>query len=221
MLANVARIADVRYKPLKIMALRLPFLLCFLSGAALLSAQGKQTYPQEIKQHRKHYKQEFLKEERSPLDKKGVKKLRFFPADEHYRVVCNFEHTPDAEPFEMATYSGITKPYVQYGTATFVLRGQPMEIAIYQSLQLRQLPMYRDYLFVPFKDLTNGDTTYGGGRYMDIRMGEIRDGQVILDFNKAYNPYCAYSDGYNCPVPPVENYLEMAVEAGEKGFAGH
>ena len=81
--------------------------------------------------------------------------------------------------------------------------------------------MYRDYLFIPFKDLSNGEATYGGGRYMDIRMDDIKNGELMLDFNKAYNPYCAYSDGYNCPVPPVENHLETEVNAGEKSFGGH
>lgn len=202
---------------------RLAFLFSFLAPVVLLTAQGqrRQSFAKEIREHRKHYKEEFLEKERSPLDKKGVKKLRFFPPDESYRAACTFERTPEAEPFDMATYSGITKPYVQYGTATCPLQGQTVEIAIYQSLKLRQLPMYRDYLFIPFKDLTNGDSTYGGGRYMDIRMSDIENGQVALDFNKAYNPYCAYSDGYNCPAPPAENHLEMAVEAGEKEFGGH
>jgi len=78
--------------------------------------------------------------------------------------------------------------------------------------------MYRDYLFLPFKDATNGDSTYGGGRYIDIRMSEINNNTLTIDFNKAYNPYCAYSDGFNCPVPPLENHLEVALEAGERKF---
>lgn len=184
-----------------------------------LGAQSGKAYSKSILLHRKHYKKEFLKEGRSPLDKKGVKKLRFFPPDENYRLDCTFEPTPDAEPFDMATYSGITKPYVQYGIATFELNGQKRQLAIYQSLQLRQMPAYRDYLFIPFKDPTNGESTYGGGRYMDIQTGDIQDGRLILDFNKAYNPYCAYSDGYNCPIPPDENHLDIPIEAGEMDFS--
>ncbi|MCB0554657.1 MAG: DUF1684 domain-containing protein [Phaeodactylibacter sp.] len=194
--------------------------LCLLF-AIPLSAQSGRAYIKSIEKHRQHYKKEFLREERSPLDKKGIKKLAFFPVEEAYRVSCTFEPTPHAEPFDMATYSGITKPYVKYGTATFVLNGQTCQLAIYQSLQLRQLPMYRDYLFIPFKDPTNGETTYGGGRYMDIRAGEIQNGRLTLDFNKAYNPYCAYSDGYNCPVPPTENHLNLPIEAGEMVWGGH
>ncbi|MCB0588137.1 MAG: DUF1684 domain-containing protein [Phaeodactylibacter sp.] len=203
------------------MVRQLALVLCFLAPAALLPAQNSQNYAREIRLHRRHYKKEFLKEERSPLDKKGVKKLRFFPPDESYRVICTFERTPEARPFDMATYSGITKPYVQYGTATFTLNGRQLQLGVYQSLRLREIPMYRDYLFIPFKDLSNGEATYGGGRYMDIRMDDIKNGELMLDFNKAYNPYCAYSDGYNCPVPPVENHLETEVNAGEKSFGGH
>ena len=201
--------------------MRIPALLLFLAMALSVQGQKANAYIKEIKKHRKHYKKEFLKEERSPLDKRGVKALRFFPADESYRLSCTFERTPDAAPFEMATYSGITKPYVKYGMATYTLKGEQFEIAIYQSIRLRQLPMYKDYLFIPFKDLTNGDSTYGGGRYMDIKMSDIQDGKLTIDFNKAYNPYCAYSDGYNCPVPPLENHLPIAVQAGEMGFEKH
>ena len=83
---------------------------------------------------------------------------------------------------------------------------------------------YQDYLFLPFKDLSNGNQTYGGGRYLDFRQGDIHEkageSWLILDFNKCYNPYCAFSDGYNCPVPPQENHLPMAVDAGERQFKG-
>jgi uncharacterized protein (DUF1684 family) len=75
-------------------------------------------------------------------------------------------------------------------------------------------------LFLPFQDETNGDDTYGGGRYMDLKITDIRDNRITLDFNKCYNPWCAYSDGYNCPVPPKSNHLPIEVKAGEKMFKG-
>jgi uncharacterized protein len=171
-----------------------------------------------VEQHRLEYRQKFLQTERSPLDSAGVARLRFFPPDEAYRLDCAFERTPDAEPFDLPTYSGITKPYVKYGVATFRFGGDTHTLAVYQSLQSRQMPLYRDYLFIPFKDATNGDDTYGGGRYMDVRISDIQDGRLTLDFNKAYNPYCAYSDGYNCPIPPPENHLPISILAGEQGF---
>jgi uncharacterized protein (DUF1684 family) len=93
-------------------------------------------------------------------------------------------------------------------------------VNIYQSKETQAIPGYRDYLFIPFKDMTNGESTYGGGRYIDMRMGDIRDGSVIIDFNKCYNPWCMYSDGYNCPIPPLENHLEVPIEAGEMIWTG-
>ena len=77
-------------------------------------------------------------------------------------------------------------------------------------------PDYFDYLFLPFLDLTNGKTTYSGGRYIDLRIPE--GDTIIIDFNKAFNPYCAYSHHYSCPVVPSENYLDFEVRAGVKKF---
>jgi uncharacterized protein (DUF1684 family) len=79
-------------------------------------------------------------------------------------------------------------------------------------------PTYKNYLFVPFKDLSSGKETYGGGRYLDFETTAIKEDLVILDFNKAYNPYCAFSSGFSCPIPPKENHLNVRVEAGEKNF---
>jgi uncharacterized protein (DUF1684 family) len=73
-------------------------------------------------------------------------------------------------------------------------------------------------LFVPFKDRTNYDATYGGGRYIDLSTKDIVNGRILLDFNKCYNPYCAFADGFNCPIPPDENSLPIEIAAGEKTF---
>jgi uncharacterized protein len=86
---------------------------------------------------------------------------------------------------------------------------------------LMNRPEYADYLFVPFTDATTGNETYGSGRYIDLRLGDIKNNTVLLDFNKCYNPYCAYTSGYNCPIPPKENRLAVAVKAGEKVFPKH
>ncbi len=118
----------------------------------------------------------------------------------------------------MPTYSGKTKEHVAYAVVSFVLGGKPQQLTLYRSLNLMKLPNYRDYLFLPFKDATSGKETYGGGRYIDLRTGDIKDGKVPLDFNRAYNPYCAYEEGYSCPIPPATNRLSMAIEAGEKTY---
>lgn len=119
----------------------------------------------------------------------------------------------------MPTYSGAQKTFVKYGVVKFRIDGRRQKLTVYRSLGLETLPQYRDYLFVPFKDKTSGSATYGGGRYMDLKVSDVKDGNCVLDFNKAYNPYCAYSEGFNCPIPPKENTLLVAIKAGEKNFA--
>lgn len=179
----------------------------------LLSAQ---TYTEKLEEHREKYISDFLTDEHSPLTKKDIKHLDFYAIDSTYAVTGMITLTPDAIPFDMATSLGIIKRYVQYGTITFQLHDSTFTLSIYQSMKLREQEEYKDYLFVPFNDNTNYTETYGGGRYMDFRMGEIVEGKLLVDFNKAYNPYCAYSGGYACPVPPAENKLNTNIKAGEK-----
>jgi uncharacterized protein (DUF1684 family) len=192
-------------------------LLIWLLPIGLAAQTG---YVQEIQEHREAYRQKFLQLENGPLRPEGVARLQFFEPDSSYRVTARFLQTPNQEPFDMPTYSGITRPYVKYGELHFELQGQACTLAVYQNLQLRQNPLYRDYLFLPFKDHSNGEESYGGGRYLDLRLGEIDEETqtYLLDFNRCYNPYCAYSDGYSCPIPPSENHLPLPVLAGERAF---
>lgn len=177
-----------------------------------------QDFVRETEIFRKHYKEEFLKTKNSPLKKDDLSYLRFFEPDSTYRVTAVFKRIQKSRPFEMPTYSDTNKTYVKYGELKFRLHGKKQSLTVYRSLSLQTLPQYRDYLFLPFKDKTNGIESYGGGRYIDLRTGDIKDNIVILDFNKAYNPYCAYSDGYHCPIPPAANHLSAKIEAGEKNF---
>ncbi len=177
-----------------------------------------QSYKKSICEHRKEYKEGF-KEEGSPIKPEDIRYLRFFKPDEDYRVTATFTHTPDEEPFDMVTSSGKMKKYVKYGELSFEIKGEAHTLEVYQSIRLRAMPQYKDYLFIPFKDTTNGTTTYGAGRYLDIEIPDIQNGKLVLDFNKTYNPYCAFSDGYNCPRPPAANHLKIAIEAGEKNYA--
>lgn len=196
--------------------MKIPLLLLCLFATFGLMAQSSKSHNKSIKKHRKSYKKKFLSQERSPLDKKGIKKIDFYAANYAYKTTCIFERTEGEKPFEMPTYAGTTKPFVKYGVASCTFLKQNIKLAIYRNLNLIRMPQYKDYLFIPFKDITNGDATYGGGRYMDISIQDIKDNRVILDFNKAYNPWCAYSDGFFCPIPPQENHLEVGIYAGEK-----
>ncbi|WP_373514690.1 DUF1684 domain-containing protein [Persicitalea sp.] len=199
------------------MKYRLLFGLTFILAATNPFVRA-QDFEDEIALHREEYKAEFLKTTNSPLQEADLAYLRFYKPNPAFRIKAEFVATTGSEPFEMLTYSGMRKPYVKYGELRFVLKGKKQTLNVYQSLDLRRMPQYRDYLFVPFKDLTNGHETYGGGRYLDFRMKDIEGTSCVLDFNKAYNPYCAYSEGYNCPIPPRENHLTAKVEAGEMNF---
>ncbi len=191
-------------------------LLVFTLFSATTGAAQKAVYKKAIKEHHKAYKVAFLKNDNGPLDKKGVKALRFFKADAKGKVHAQFQKLAGEEPFEMPTFSGETQTYVRYGVLEFDYQGQSSQLTVYRNLRTIRLPGFRDQLFLPFKDSTNGKATYGGGRYLNLKIGDMKDGKLELDFNKCYNPYCAYQDGYICPIPPAENHLDFPVLVGEK-----
>lgn len=146
--------------------------------------------------------------------------LHYYEPDEDYRVQASVEFLIGERPFRMPTYDGTSTEYVRFAKLEFFVQGQRNTLVAYQNTGLLANPAYRNHLFVPFNDPTNGNQTYGGGRYIDISKADIENGRIILDFNSAYNPYCAYSAGYRCPVPPPENNLNIQVLAGEKKYTG-
>lgn len=160
----------------------------------------------------------FLKQhERSPLlprDKKDFKGTKYYPFDAKYYFSGQIERTifHINNPKYYATFltnKGTSKRYIRYGKFHFTLNGKDYTIEIYKSI-------LSDNLFVPFKDKTNGKETYEGGRYVEA---EILPGyKLILDFNTAYNPSCAYNDQFVCVIPPRENMLDAEIRAGEKNF---
>lgn len=146
------------------------------------------------------------------------KQLQFFAIDETYKVNATLEYIKKAPWFAMPTSSGKTKMYRQYAKLSFELDGKPQILYVYQSQAIIQNPQYANHLFLPFTDATTGKESYETGRYIDLKIDDIKNNRVIIDFNKAYNPYCAYVSGYSCPVPPKENRLKVAVKAGEKKY---
>jgi uncharacterized protein (DUF1684 family) len=185
-----------------------------------VSNVNAQTYKDSIDEHRKHYKEDFIKEERSPLKGNDTSLLRFYAADKKYRVTADFTLTPDSPSFDMPTYSGKTKKFRQYGIAYFTIDKKKVSLRVFQNLKLLDDDKYKNHLFIPFTDATAYTETYAGGRYIDLETTDIKEGKLVIDFNKCYNPYCMYAEGYNCPIPPVENRLPIAIRAGEKLYAG-
>jgi len=179
------------------------------------------TYTTAISKHRMEAQKHLMEGERAPLTEQTVDYVRYFKAKEKLKVNARFSLAENESSFEMPTYSGITKTFVKYGTLTFSLKGKQRKLAVYKNLGLARMPQYKNHLFLPFKDKTSNKSTYGGGRYIDLETTDIVDQKVEIDFNKSYNPWCAYGDGYNCPIPPKENHLTLAIKAGEKKFALH
>jgi uncharacterized protein len=194
------------------------FLVCFLLLVQLAGFVNGQTYADSIAAFRKQYTADLLADKRAPIKPSQVRYLNFYPADPAYRVWGVFSETPGATPFMVQTHSGKQKPFREYGTVTFRLEGNSYTLHIYQSVDLVKDAVHKDDLFIMFNDETNYQFTYPGGRYIDLSIKDITDGKLLLDFNKCYNPYCAYADGYSCPIPPGENNLHVAVKAGEKMF---
>ena len=145
-------------------------------------------------------------------------KIEFYPYNESYRCRCSFSKLEKSEEIILNTSSGKQKNYIPYGIVKCQIKREEIKLFVYTVSRFINNPLYKDYLFLPYKDETNGEETYGGGRYIDINKSDISDNQIIIDFNKSYNPYCAYMDGYNCPIPPRENSLATKIEAGEKAF---
>ena len=161
--------------------------------------------------------EEFRNPETSPLPdryRKDFEGLDFFPPDTNYIVTAAFKRTANAKPFQMPSNTDENTWEVVYGIVHFELNGTEHQLEVYQGLELMNREGFKDYLFLPFLDLTNGEETYGGGRYLDLTIPEGE--QMVIDFNKAYNPYCAYNKRYSCPITPKENDLPIAINAGIK-----
>lgn len=165
-----------------------------------------------------HYKQEFIQNPQSPLSSSEVHRIEFFTPNPAFRIRAHLIPSKNLSPITIRTEDGQTQNFIKYGILQFSLNNRKLQLTLFRSVSLMQSASYRNLLFLPFYDKTNGTLTYEGGRYVDIDLRDIKNQQVIIDFNKAYNPYCAYSGGYSCPLPPPGNSLPIKIYAGELAF---
>ncbi|MGQ2985225.1 DUF1684 domain-containing protein [Flavobacterium sp.] len=190
-------------------------IISLYAGAQECSVQNSEKYQQNLNA-------EYADPAKSPLLKADLatfKALDIYPIDMEYCVEARLVRTPNEKPFKMPT-TGNRKPmYVKYGELNFKLKGKAFKLDVFQSLDMAKLDEYKDHLFLPFTDLTSGNGSYGGGRYIDLKVP--KGDMVTIDFNTAYNPYCAYDHGYSCPIPPKQNDLEAEVKAGVKDHIKH
>ena len=139
---------------------------------------------------------------------------QYFPYNESLRIEAKFIKTQSPFPLQMKTTTERLLAYDKYGEAIFEFDGNEYKLSIYQFHHVRQIEEYKNLLHLLFTDLTNGEDTYGGGRY--IKLSIPSGDKILIDFNKAHNPACAYDSALSCPIPPKENDLNLRVEAGEK-----
>ena len=198
------------------MAKLLIFVLLFV-GTNIYSQQ--QFEEQAVADFQKDMNKHYADSTSSPLKKEDLKvfqSLEFFPASADFFVQAKFIATPKEKPFKMPTTTDRKPLYVKYGELHFTVNSTKCKLNVYQNVEFSKKPGYKDDLFLPFTDLTSGVESYGGGRYIDLK---IQEGENwVVDFNQAYNPYCAYNEIYSCPIPPQENDLKVAIKAGVKKF---
>jgi uncharacterized protein (DUF1684 family) len=191
------------------------------STAKRLDVAEKDEHQKEILAHQKYLNGEYKDSLESPLkneDRLVFEGLNFYAINPDFRILAQFKEK-SSKVFKMETTTDRAPEYRKYGELTFKLQGKNFKLNLYQNIKLIERAGYEDYLFLPFTDPTNGKESYGGGRYIDFRIP--KDKEVVLDFNKAYNPYCAYNGKYSCPIPPPENDISIGIEAGVKAWSKH
>ncbi len=177
------------------------------------SAPDDAAYTTELNVARTTKDEAFRSASDSPVPKEkrdAVLPLKYFPVDPAYAVPAVLKLSDDRPVFEMPTSTGALRRMQLVGELQFTLQGQPRSLGAFVEEGTQQI----DRLFVPFADLTTGKDTYAAGRYLDIQ--PTGTGYYTIDFNRAYNPYCAYNASYECPYPPPSNRLDVAITAGEK-----
>lgn len=182
----------------------------------LAFASKAQSFDSIIAAWQTQYKSDLVSDLHSPLSADDTATLQFYKSDTAYCVWADIIIFNQPQHVLFATSSTKTKTFDRFAQLDFVLNEQAFTLIVFQS----EVAKDSNYLFLPFADASCGNTSYGGGRYIDLDKQTIKNGKIRLDFNKAYNPYCAYATGYACPLPPVENILPIEIIAGEKVYTG-
>ena len=194
-------------------------ILLLFSFLLILNCENKKRYDKSFTPFQKEINDFFKDASISPLkakDLKDFKGLDFFTFDSTYVVIAKLIKNPNEKPFKMKTTTDRLQEHIKHGVVSFELLGNSYNLNIYRNLENIDEQGYKDYLFLPFLDDTNGNESYGGGRYINLDIPE--GNSLVIDFNSAFNPYCVYDEKYSCPIVPRENYLPTEIKAGVKNF---
>ncbi len=168
--------------------------------------------PREVLLFRQQKAAFFRRDAHAPLQGEAIDNIDYFPPSADFIFTASLKKLSASQRVWLATSTGDSEPYVRYALAVFMREDSNHSLTLYAPEGAHDF----ERLFLPFTDETSANESYASGRYLEVSPDET---SVKLDFNYAYNPYCAYSDRFRCPLPPVENRLTFAVRAGEKMFA--
>ena len=164
------------------------------------------TIIQSLRSNKDYY---LKKDTSSPIENKAnFKSLKYFEINPAFKIISKIDRLTSGQTINISMSGGETEEYEAYGNVTFEIEGVKCALKIFKTPE--------GNLFLPFKDLTSNKETYGAGRYLDFKIDDVNDNQLTIDFNKAYQPFCAYNHTFTCPVPPAENFLNVSVKAGER-----
>ena len=176
-------------------------------------------YVADLRTNREEKDEFFAEHPQSPIPpehREAFSGLDYFDPDPDYRIEASVTVHDDPDPVPMETTAGNEVRYVRIVTFDFDLGGEAVELHGYKQRPEDD----EEAVFVPFRDKTTGQESYRGGRYLELHPeNDLADGDVVtLDFNLAYSPFCVFSDTFSCPLPPEENWLDVAVRAGERDW---
>ena len=199
------------------------FILMMIACAAWAAAQPTHYGITDPVKFRSERDLEFRDPARTPLtddDRTKFNGLAYYPIKREFAVKATFTRNPSDSYFLMPKTGGEAERYIKTGTITFELSGREFELGVYegetQSTDAEWIDKYGDILFIPFRDRTSGGETYGTGRY--IYIPRPKSSEIVMDFNLAFNPSCAYQSKFSCPIPPKENFLDIEIRAGERNY---
>ncbi len=188
--------------------------IIIIIGYTLLNGGSEEEYQNKVAAKRNE-KLSFLKSsDQSPFELNNIEYIEptYYPITKEYKVRAKLQRLTNIQRVVIQNNDGSTDVFVKFAIANFKMKGQEFQLLILKATGFGSMNNY----FTGFADLTSGKSTYGGGRYLDLEIGNSDN--ITIDFNLAYNPYCAYAPGYTCPLPPSENILNIAIEAGEKDY---
>jgi uncharacterized protein len=191
----------------------------FIGMVAIIASiwfnNNKKSYPQMILDWRNQKDTYFRTNDDSPIMESGAfTGLTYFKPNEKYKVEANLILLNDTVPVSILRTDGKKSLYLKYAFATFILNKKEYQLTLFKPVSDS---INTDVLFVPFTDRTSGELTYKAGRYLDLKIEDINE-PLVIDFNYAYNPFCAYNPRFSCPIPPIYNFLDIEIPAGEKIF---